>query len=81
MTLVVTTFVVLGVAVAIYFGLVAGFDLTALIIFTLIVLVGLLAVVVTRKSGQGKIGPAYCKECGGVVSPNAPYCKHCGASF
>ncbi len=25
------------------------------------------------------VAPGTCPECGGVVSPNAPYCKHCKA--
>ncbi|HYN37396.1 MAG TPA: hypothetical protein VEV82_10540 [Actinomycetota bacterium] len=81
MTSAVAAFVILGIAVAVYLGVVAGFDLTAVIIFVLIIAVGLLAVAVAHKAGIGRIGPAYCTECRGVVSPNAPYCKHCGATL
>ena len=81
MTAAVAALVLCGMAVAIYLGVVAGFDLTALLIFLFIVLFGLLAIAVASKSKRGTVGPAYCEECGGVVSPNAPYCKHCGATF
>ena len=26
-----------------------------------------------------RVAPATCPNCSGVVSPNAPYCKHCKA--
>lgn len=26
-----------------------------------------------------RVEPAVCPHCSGVVSPNAPYCKHCNA--
>jgi hypothetical protein len=74
----VTIFVLLGLLSAIVFGYAAGFDVAALMILASLFAVGLLAIVVTRKSEQGVGGPARCASCGGLMSPNAPYCKHCG---
>lgn len=28
---------------------------------------------------SNSVAPAMCSNCGGVISPNAPYCKHCKA--
>ena len=71
--------VIAGIALAFLLGLERGFDVTGLVIFSLIVGVGALALAVVRKSGGGTVGPATCGECGGLISPNAPYCKHCAA--
>jgi hypothetical protein len=60
-------------------GVNEGLDLKALIIIGLIAAFGALALAVTRKTKAGGIAPAQCTECGGLISPNAPYCKHCGA--
>ena len=72
--------VVVGIVLAFLLGLERGFDLTAVVIFALIVGMGALALAVLRKSGRGTVGPATCEECGGLISPNAPYCKHCAAT-
>ncbi len=65
-----------GVALALALGLDQGFDTTSLTILGFIVLTGTLAIAATRRSDRG-IAPARCRECDGVISPNAPYCKHC----
>lgn len=78
MSRIVSVFVLLGLFSAIVFGYTAGFDVAALLILATLFAVGLLAIVVTRKSEQGVGGPARCASCGGLMSPNAPYCKHCG---
>ncbi len=75
----VSTLVVIGIALAFGFGLAGGFDVAAAIIFMLIVACGALAIAVTARSELGEVGPASCDSCGGLISPNAPYCKHCGA--
>lgn len=71
--------VVLGLALASGLAVAAGLDTTGAIILGLLFGMGLLAVAVARKSGVGSVRPAECAECGGLLSPNAPYCKHCGA--
>ena len=68
-----------GVLAAVLLGLGLGMDTGALVIFGLIVGCGALAIAVARRSEAGRVGPASCPECGGLLSPNAPYCKHCGA--
>jgi hypothetical protein len=72
--------IVAGVAVAFVLGLVSGFDSVGIVIFSMIVLVGALGVAAVARFRSGEVTPARCKECGGVISPNAPYCKHCGAA-
>lgn len=77
----VTAFVLMAVSLAIVVGLVVGLDVATSLLLGLIVLLGGLAVAVARKSDRRETGPARCPECGGLVSPNAPYCKHCGAQM
>ena len=74
----VTTLVVAGLAVALVVGFVRGFDTTGVVLFGLLTLSGALAIGVTRRSEGGGVSPARCGKCGGLISPNAPYCKHCG---
>ena len=73
--------VVLGLAVATGLAVAVGLDTTGAIILGLLFGMGLLAVAVVRKSDAGSVHPAQCPECGGLLSPNAPYCKHCGAAM
>ena len=73
--------VVLGVALAVALAVTRGLDVTGGLMLGLLVGVGVLALAVVRKAGGSGIAPATCRECGGVVSPNAPYCKHCGAGL
>ena len=68
-----------GVALAFVLGLDRGFDATSISILVVIALVGALAIAAANRSAAGEMGPATCEECGGVISPNAPFCKHCGA--
>ncbi|MGH2697807.1 MAG: hypothetical protein ACRDJL_01235 [Actinomycetota bacterium] len=78
-----STGVMVLVLVAIVFvlsvGLAAGLDVYAAAILALILLVGTLALAIAGRTRSGGVGPAHCPRCDGVVSPNAPYCKHCGA--
>ena len=78
MTIPTVVIVVAGVATTAALGLVAGFDAGVTLIFGLVVALGVLSVAVARKAGSGAITPARCPSCGGVVSANAPFCKHCG---
>jgi hypothetical protein len=71
--------IVAGVSVALVLGLVTGFDVVGVVIFSLILLVGALGVATVTRFKSGDVTPARCHECGGLISPNAPYCKHCGA--
>ena len=71
--------VVAGIAVALALGVSQGFDPTSVTILVLIVVVGGISIAVADRSERGAAGPAHCDACGGVLSPNAPFCKHCGA--
>jgi hypothetical protein len=79
MTFLAVAIIVAGVTVALVLGLVTGFDAAGIVIFSLIVLVGALGVAAVTRFRSGEVAPARCRECGGVISPNAPFCKHCGA--
>ena len=81
MTRLVAIFVGSGIVAAAVFGYAVGLDATAISIFVSLVAVGALAIAVARKSDTGGTAPARCDSCGGLISPNAPYCKHCGASL
>ena len=76
----VVTFVATGIVAAILLGLGVGFDPTAYLILGLIALTGFGAILIARRFKAGMAAPARCGECGGYISPNAPYCKHCNAS-
>ena len=80
MLLAVVTFVLTGIVAAILLGLGVGFDPTAYLILGLIALTGFGAVLIARRFKAGLAGPARCAECGGYISPNAPYCKHCNSA-
>ena len=71
--------VVAGIAVALALGVRQGFDPTSVTILVLILVVGGISIAVADRSERGAVGPAHCDACGGVLSPNAPFCKHCGA--
>jgi len=75
---IVTIFVVASILEAVVLGLGVGFDAPALAILATMVALGVLAIVIARKSEGGSVGPATCASCAGLMSPNAPYCKHCG---
>ena len=79
MSAAVTVLVWLAIVFAVSIGVAAGLDLYAGVILGLILIFGALALAVARRSSGGAIGPTRCRECGGVLSPSAPYCKHCGA--
>jgi len=69
--------VVVGVVACASAAIAVGMDAMGTGVLAAIVVVGAAAIAATRK--MGRVGPASCEECGGLVSPNAPYCKHCGA--
>ena len=68
-----------GTVMALALGIGQGFDPTSVTILVLILVVGGIAIAVADRSERGAVGPAHCEACGGVLSPNAPFCKHCGA--
>ena len=70
---------VVGIAVMIVGGIAWGFDATTLVLLALAVGVALMGIAVARKFSSGTVAPAHCSQCGGVISPSSPYCKHCGA--
>lgn len=78
MTRLVAIFVVLSIIEAVVLGVGVGFDVAAIAILITLVALGVLAIVIARKSETDAVGPATCSSCGGLMSPNAPYCKHCG---
>lgn len=79
-TRVVTFFVLMTLANAALLGAGYGFDDVAVALFFGLVVIGALAIAVARGRDKGLTAPATCASCGGLMSPNAPYCKHCGAS-
>jgi presenilin-like A22 family membrane protease len=79
MTTAVSAFILVAVAVAAIFGVAAGLDPVGLILLAVICVFGALSIAITRRMRTGAIGPVSCTECGGAISPNAPYCKHCNA--
>jgi hypothetical protein len=79
MSAAVTVLILVAIAFVVSVGIGAGLDVYAAVILGLIVAFGALALAIARRSRSGAIGPARCPGCEGVVSPNAPYCKRCGA--
>jgi presenilin-like A22 family membrane protease len=79
MTTAVTGFILLAIVVAAIFGIAAGLDPVALILLAVICVLGALSIAITRRMRTSGIGPISCAECGGAISPTAPYCKHCNA--
>ena len=73
--------VVAGVALSAFLAVTAGVGATGIVILAAIVAVGALALAVTRRSTGETVRPATCPSCDGLVSPHAPYCKHCGADL
>lgn len=80
MTAWVTGIVAAGVTLVLLAGVTRGFDTASLSILAGIVVLGGLAIAVARRAGTGIVGPGRCDGCGGLISPNAPVCKHCGAA-
>ncbi|MGH2749339.1 MAG: hypothetical protein ACRDK3_00420 [Actinomycetota bacterium] len=78
MSTAVTVVVVVAVVFAVGVGLAAGLDAYAAVILVAILLFGWLALATARRSKSGGVAPALCPSCDGLVSPQAPYCKHCG---
>lgn len=71
--------VIAGIVYTTALALTGNLDVYAAVVFALVVATGVLAIAIVRRSSKGVTGPVQCEECGGLLSPNAPYCKHCGA--
>lgn len=74
-----TTIVLAALLLALVLGLSRGFDGTSAAILAASALVGAVAIAAANRSSAGVTRPATCEDCGGVISPHAPFCKHCGA--
>lgn len=78
MKAVVIGFIALAVVWA--FGAAAAVEVDGLgmLLLVLIVVFGVISIKVIRDSGGGSaVQPRRCSNCGGLISPSAPYCKHC----
>jgi hypothetical protein len=67
-----TVLIVLG-------GIARGFDAVTLVILVAALGTGAVGIAIARRFSSGAVGPAQCSDCGGVIAPSSPYCKHCGA--
>ncbi|HYI44208.1 MAG TPA: hypothetical protein VE174_01930 [Actinomycetota bacterium] len=69
--------IVAGVAFVVATAVSGGrFSFVELLLVSVVIGFALLALGVIRQARHAQ--PATCAECGGVISPNAPTCKHCG---
>ena len=71
--------VIVGIALVVSIAFVAGEDVAVLFYVAPVVFLGVVVVAAALKMRSGSVRPSECAECGGLISPNAPYCKHCGA--
>lgn len=70
-----------GSIVALILGLAAGMDGLAILLFGFVLGAGMLVIAAVNRMSSGAITPGHCAECGGLISSNAPYCKHCGETL
>jgi hypothetical protein len=75
----VAAFFAVGLAAMVAGGVAWGFDAAAVSLLLLAAGIALMGIAVARKFASGTIEPAQCTECGEVIAPSSPYCKHCGA--
>ena len=71
--------IIAGIAFAVVLGLNRGFDPFSGLIFVLVVALGVLGIAIVLRANETSVRVGRCGECGGVISPDAPSCKHCGA--
>ena len=79
LTTIAIVIVAIGLAMVLSIVVAAGSGLTTLFYVAPVVLLGVLVVAAAVKTRAGSVRPHECSNCGGLISPNAPYCKHCGA--
>ena len=68
-----------GIALIVLGGLARGFDGVTMTILLAAVATAAVGIAIARLFTSGVIGPAQCSECGRLIAPSSPYCKHCGA--
>ena len=68
-----------GIAVIAAGGIKWGFDPTTVVLLVLALGVALVGIAVARRFSSGAVEPAQCSDCGRLIAPSSPYCKHCGA--
>lgn len=73
--------IIAGIAFAVVLGLDRGFDAVSVLILVLVVALGGLGIAIVLRANESSVEIGRCPECGGVISPHAPSCKHCGASI
>jgi hypothetical protein len=78
-TALVTALVGAGLAVALGATVGGGLDRVGAVLLIVTGAVGALGIAAARRASTGAIAPRRCPECEGLLSANAPYCKHCGA--
>lgn len=71
--------VAVGIALVVSIAFAADGDLATVFYVAPVVLLGVVVIAAAVKMRGGTVGPRECDNCGGLISPNAPYCKHCGA--
>lgn len=68
-----------GIALIVLGGLGAGFDTVTIVILLAALATAFLGIAIARMFRAGAVQPAQCDDCGGLIAPSSPYCKHCGA--
>lgn len=71
--------VVVGIALVVSLAFAAGVDTASILYVAPVVLLGFVVIAAAAKMRAGRVRPYECTNCGGLISPNSPYCKHCGA--
>jgi hypothetical protein len=67
-----------GALFAVGLGIVRGLDPYGFLILALVLGCTWLGFALLHR--LTRVAPAKCAACGGLISPNAPHCKHCGAT-
>ena len=68
----------IGMGMVVSIMLAAGSGATTVFYVAPVVLLGVLVIAAAIKTRAGRVRPYECPNCEGLISPNAPYCKHCG---
>ena len=71
--------VIVGIALVVSVAFAAGVDTASILYVAPVVLLGVVVIAAAVKMRAGRVRPYECTDCGGLISPNSPYCKHCGA--
>lgn len=68
-----------GIALIVAGGVARGFDGVTVTLLVAAIATGAMGVAIARRFASGAAGPAQCTDCGRLIAPSSPYCKHCGA--